>query len=99
MAVNAKNLPAICASATWTSGHIVNGGVDNWFASLDMFWTPTHETDQWRVSEADFNAIAGATVSNGGAGPYLVIGGITREVRGLLDGGGVRWLQITAPEE
>ncbi len=99
MAVNAKNLPTIFNASTWTSNHIWYGGMDQWMASVDGDWITTHENDRFRVVEADFNAIKGATVSDSGAGPYLVIGGVTREVRGFLDGGGVRWLQITAPEE
>lgn len=103
MAVNAKNLPALFTASTWRSdGRVTHNGTPRCIASSKdpsgpgNAWTLHPDEDLFRVSEADFAAIAGASVSNNGAGPYLVINGVTKEVRGVPpdEETGLRWLVI-----
>lgn len=98
MAVNAKDLPSLFTASTWTSNHVVHDAQDKWVASNNGLWELTTDTDGFRVSEANFNLIMGATVQNGGAGPFLTISGETREVYGFPSGG-VRWIGLREPEE
>lgn len=101
--VNAKNLPGEFSLSTWTVNHVQKSLIDYWIASMPGSggmneFVLTTESDAIRVDESTFNAIAGATVDNGGAGPFLLIGGETREVYAYPGSGG-RWLGLREPEE
>lgn len=95
MAINASALPALFAASTWQSGgSYLNAGVTKYVASVDGAWVETPESDLFHVTEADFNAIAGATPN----GALLTIGGVDQEVMGRRIAG-VRYLLISDPEE
>ncbi len=95
MAINASALPALFAASTWQSGgSYLNNGVTKYVASVDGSWVESPESDRFHVTQADFNAIAGATPN----GALLTIASVDFEVRGrTIDG--VRYLLVAEPEE
>lgn len=99
MAVSAKDLPGYLANATHDTDHVVIGGVQFYLASVDQTWGLSTDSDLFKITLADFNAIKGATVDNGGAGPYLVVGGQVREVARVAPFGAAKWAGVREPEE
>lgn len=97
MAVNAKDLPGLFTASTWVNDHVLHDSTDKWISSVDGLWGLSPESDLFRVPQAVFDAIAGATVENGGPGPYLVVSGETREVYGYPSGG-YKWIGLREPE-
>jgi hypothetical protein len=102
MAINAKNLPTLFTASTWdASSRVMHDGAVKCIASGQPtagLWGLSPDPDLFHVSQADFDDIAAAGVTNDGAGPHLVIDGQPREVFGRLDEDtGVRWIGLRAP--
>lgn len=94
--VNASNLPALFSASTWQSdGSYLHSGVTKYVASVGGYWVESVESDRWHVTEADFNAIKGATVNGG----LLTIAGVDQEISGARQIAGVKYLLIQDPEE
>ena len=99
--VNAKNLPTLLTASSFhsASSRVLHNGTLKCIASSGGLWGLSPDSDLFYLTEQQFNDIAAAGVSNGGAGPYLVIGGVNKEVQGVPppEDGGQRWIQIVDP--